>query len=40
MSKIIKNKKKNTKARNFSTKNISHMYIFLKDLLEISRIRR
>jgi len=30
--------KTNTKARNFRTKNISDMYIFLKDLLEISRI--
>jgi len=40
MSKIKKNKKQtNNKARNFRTKNISHMYIFLKDLLEISRIR-
>jgi len=39
MSTIIKNKKKNTKARNFSTKNITHMNIFLKELPEISRIR-
>jgi len=39
MSNIII-KKTNTKARNFRTKNISHMYIFLKDLQEISKIRR
>jgi len=35
MSKI----KKNTKERNFTTKNSSHIDIFLKELIEISKIR-
>jgi len=32
-------KKQNTREWNFRTKNISHMYIFRKEVLEISRIR-
>jgi len=38
MSKIIKIKKINTKLQNFQKKIISHMYIFVKELLEINRI--
>jgi len=37
MSKIIKNKKTNGKLQNFEKKNISHINIFLKGLLEFSR---
>jgi len=37
MSKIIKNKKVNSKSENLK-KNISHISIFVKELLEISRI--
>jgi len=39
MSKIIKIKKINSKPRNFQKQIISHTYIFVKELLEISRIR-
>jgi len=39
MSKIIKNKKTNSKPQNFEKKNISHINIFLKELLEFSRNR-
>jgi len=39
MSNIIKKiKKTNSKPRNFEKKNISHIYLFVKELLEISRI--
>jgi len=34
-----KNKKTNSKPRNVEQKFISHIYIFVKQLLEISRIR-
>jgi len=37
MSKIKKNKKTNSKLQNFEIKNILHINIFLKELLEISR---
>jgi len=39
ISKIIKNKKTNSKPPNFVTKNISYINIFLKELLEFSRNR-
>jgi len=39
MSKIIKNKKKQIVDRKILKKKISRIYIFVKELLEISRIR-
>jgi len=34
-----KNKRTNSEPRNFEKKIISHIYIFVKEVLEISRIR-
>jgi len=40
MLKIIKKvKKTNSKPRNFEKNNISHIFILVKEILEISRIR-